>query len=215
VAPKVRVIPFGIDPRPLAATAARMAAAGLLRRRYGEPLVLFVGRLVPYKGVDVLLRAWPYVRASLLVVGDGPLRPLLERRAAALGLGGRVHFAGPLGDEDLAAAFHAADLFVLPSVTPNEAFGLVQLEAHACGLPVVSTDLPTGVPYANRHGVSGLVVPPGDAAALAAALGLLVDDVGLRRRLGEGARRRFHREFSLERMTDRVLALYEELTGGE
>ena len=213
VGDKVRVVPFGIDPGPLAANAERVGRAGSLRRLYGTPLVLFVGRLVPYKGVDVLLRAWPYVDASLILVGDGPLRPALQRQADALGVAARVHFVGRLDDEDLAAAFHAADVFVLPSVTRNEAFGLVQLEAHACGVPVVSTDLPTGVPFANRHGISGLIVPPGDVAALAAALSLLVEDEGLRRRLGEGARRRFQQEFSLERMTERVLAVYADVAG--
>ncbi|MBU2602639.1 MAG: glycosyltransferase [Actinobacteria bacterium] len=211
VAHKVRVIPFGIDPAPLQADEGLAERSIELRERYGTPLTLFVGRLVPYKGVDVLLEAFRHVPGTLAVVGEGPLRGRLEERAAVMGIGERVVFAGSLSFRDLVAHYHAADVFVLPSVTPNEAFGLVQLEAHACGVPVVSTDLPTGVPFANSHGETGLVVPPGDAVSLAAALGLLLEDEELRARLGAQARERQAKEFSLEAMTGRVLGYYEEL----
>jgi len=174
---------------------------------------LFVGRLVPYKGVDVLLRAMPHVPGSLVLVGDGPLRRDLEGLAVRLGLSGRVHFIGSVSQDDLVALFHAADLLALPSVTPNEAFGLVQLEAHACGVPVVSTALPTGVPFANLHGVTGLVVAPGDSEELAAALGLLLEDESLRAELGRRARARLLDEFTLGGMIDHVLSVYEELAG--
>lgn len=211
VAPKIRVIPFGIDPAPLQADEVVKKKAIRLRERHGTPLTLFVGRLVPYKGVDVLLDAFRHVPGTLLVVGEGPLRGRLEERAAVMGIGERVVFAGALTFSDLLAYYHAADVFALPSITPNEAFGLVQLEAHACGVPVVSTDLPTGVPFANSHGVTGLVVPPGDVVSLAAALGLLLEDEELRARLGAQARARQAAEFSLEVMTDRVLGFYREL----
>ncbi len=241
-ASKVRVVPFGIDlsrfqPAP---RHERMAAA--LRERYGAPLILFVGRFVPYKGVDVLLEAMALLGpgagraaaiggaqaegyassqgaraaaetpvARLVLVGDGPLRHGLEERATGWGLGGRVHFVGTVSDDELVAWYHAADVFVLPSVTPNEAFGLVQLEAHACGLPVVSTNLPSGVPFANADGVSGLVVEPGDAKGLAAALRRLLTDPELRARLGRQARERVYAEFLLEIMTRRILDVYAEL----
>lgn len=212
---RVHVIPFGIDPLPLRATPEVLAAAAGLRRRWSPPLVLFVGRLVPYKGVEVLLRALPAVKgATAVIVGEGPLHGALLDTARRMGVLERVVFAGALDQPSLAAAYHAADVFVLPSVTPNEAFGLVQLEAHACGLPVISTDLPTGVPFANQHGVSGLVVPPGDVQALAGALNRLLDDDVLRRRLGAQARERFQRDFSLERMTDRILELYARVAVG-
>ncbi len=207
----VRVIPYGIDPAPWRSSPEVVRAAAALRTRYGTPLTLFVGRLVPYKGADVLLEAFRHVPGSLVLVGDGPLRTLLEDTAVSLGLAHRVHFAGSVGSSQLVDHFHAADVFALPSVTPNEAFGLVQLEAHACGVPVVSTDLPTGVPFANKHGVSGIVVPRGDPVELAAALRLLLGDEALRRRLGSQARGRQHREFSLEVMARSVLDYYQEL----
>jgi glycosyltransferase involved in cell wall biosynthesis len=211
---RVRVIPYGIDPAPFMRTPEGEAAAARLRDAYGTPLTLFVGRLVPYKGVDVLLRAMPYVPGSLVLVGDGPLRCDLERSSLRSGLADRVHFVGSASQDDLVTLFHAADLLVLPSVTINEAFGLVQLEAHACGVPVVSTSLPTGVPFANMHGITGLVVAPGDSQELAAALGLLLDDGFTRAELGRRARARLLSEFTLGGMVDRVLGVYEELAGG-
>lgn len=215
VAGKVRVVPYGIDPAPFAATAETQQAAAQARMTYGTPFTLFVGRLVPYKGVDVLLKALPHVPGVLVIVGDGPLRGDLETMAERLDLGGRVHFVGSVSRSELVALFHAADVLALPSVTPNEAFGLVQLEAHACGVPVVSTSLPTGVPFANLHGVTGLVVTPGDAEEFAAALGLLLEDDALRAELGRRARARLVEQFTLDVMVDRVLGVYEESLGAQ
>lgn len=211
VASRITIVPFGIDPAPLAATPDIQARAEALRREYGRPVTLFVGRLVRYKGVDVLLRALPFVPGILVLVGDGPQRPGLEALARALGVAARVRFVGSLTEDDLVAHYHCADVFALPSVSSNEAFGLVQLEAHACGLPVVSTALPTGVPFANRHGETGLVVTPGDPAELAAALALLLENEALRRDLGARARARVQREFTTDIMVARILELYAEL----
>jgi glycosyltransferase involved in cell wall biosynthesis len=209
---KVRLVPYGIDTSALAPTQVCLAEAAALRARYGGPLALFVGRLVPYKGADVLLRALSVVPdLRLIIVGEGPLRSALEALAGSLGIADRVVFAGALADRVLAAHYRAADMFVLPSVTSNEAFGLVQLEAHACGLPVISTNLPTGVPYVNRHGETGLVVEPGDVPGLAAALNRLAHDAELRERLGRRAEHRQETEFSREVMVDRVLDVYLEL----
>ena len=107
----------------------------------------------------------------------------------AHGVADRVTWLGPQTDDELAAWYHAADVFALPSVARSEAFGLVQIEAHAAGTPVVSTNLTTGVPYANLDGFTGLVVPVGDAPALGTALNRLLGDDELRERLGRQARR--------------------------
>src|SRR5688572_9957281 len=205
------VIPYGIDTEPLQSTAAVTARASAIRARYRGPLVLFVGRLVPYKGVDVLLRALPPSAGTLLVAGDGPLGASLRAVARALGLGDRVVFLGPVDEGELAALYHACDVFVLPSTGPNEAFGLVQLEAMACGKPVLSTDLPSGVPWVNQHRQTGLVVPPADAVALRAALDALLGDEPLRRKLGEAGRRRVEQEFTRAAMAARLTAFYRTL----
>jgi len=205
---KCVVIPFGIDAGRLERTPAIDAHVDAIARRHPGPRILFVGRLVPYKGVDVLIEAMREVGATALIVGDGPLRGALEATAARLGMASRVRFLGHLEDEQVVAHMHACDLFVLPSVSRAETFGVVQLEAMACGKPVVSTNLPTGVPWVNRDGETGLVVEPGDAAALARGLNTLLADRDLRRRLGDRGRASVAGTFTVERMAAQSAALY-------
>ena len=198
---RVAVIPFGIDSdRYRRLDQARETLAGRLRAGMLGPRVLFVGRFVYYKGVEVLVDAMAGCEGTLVLVGAGPLEAALRARASALGIADRVRFAGHVSDDDLPAYYRACDLFVLPSVARTEAFGVVQVEAMAAGLPVVSTNLPTGVPWVNQDGVSGLVVEPGDAAALGAAIRRVTGDAALRTRLSDGARRRADGMFTRERM---------------
>ena len=208
---KCVVIPFGIDTDRLRRTPEVDGMVGQINSRYPGPKVLFVGRLVPYKGLDVLLESAPRIPATILIAGDGPLAAQLKAQVAAAGLGSRVQFLGHLTDKEIVAHFHACDVFVLPSVTRAETFGVVQLEAMACGKPVVSTDLPTGVPWVNRHMETGLVVPPGDREALAAALTTLVSDPAWSRRMGERAQLRVLEEFTAPTMVARSSALYREV----
>ncbi|MHB1450857.1 MAG: glycosyltransferase [Coriobacteriia bacterium] len=219
IADKCRVVPFGIHVEHFAATPERTARATELRAgvtpsRGERPVVLFVGRLIYYKGVDVLVRAMADVDADLVMIGRGPLRAELDALVDSLGIGERVRFVEPVGDDDLAAWYHAADVFCLPSVARSEAFGLVQLEAHAAGTPVVSTRLTTGVPFVNPDGVTGLTVPPGDVPALARALHTLVTDDALRARLGTQAAERALRDFTIARMTADTVAVYHEARKG-
>jgi glycosyltransferase involved in cell wall biosynthesis len=210
-AEKCRVVPFGLPAERLAATPAiRRRAAELRATHQGAKLVLFVGRLVYYKGVDILVRAMRGIDADLVIVGDGPLEDKLRRLAAESGTGSRVSFLPPLDDGELLAWYRAADVFCLPSVARSEAFGLVQIEAHAAGTPVISTDLPTGVPFANLDGETGLVVPPNDVPALRAALARILSDDTLRARLGKRARDRAQREFTVPRMVAGTMRVYKE-----
>jgi rhamnosyl/mannosyltransferase len=107
--------------------------------------------------------------------------------------------------------YQACDIFVLPSVENSEGFGIVQLEAMACGKPVITSDLPTGVTYVNRDGVTGLVVPKRNAHALANAIKVLLANPDLRQRLGEQARYRVEREFTVNGMVDKTVNLYKDL----
>ncbi len=212
---KCRIIPFGIHTERFAETPELLARAAQLRERHGErKVVLFVGRLVYYKGIDVLMRAMQGIDADLVVIGRGPLESEMRDFTQTHGMAERVFFEPPVDDTDLAAWYHAADVFCLPSVARSEAFGLVQLEAHASGLPVISTDLTTGVPFVNEHGVSGLVVPPGDAEALGAALKELLGDDELRARLGRQAKERARARFTIDRMAADTLAVYREAIAG-
>jgi glycosyltransferase involved in cell wall biosynthesis len=214
VARRVEVVPYGVALAPLLASSA--GANGHLAtalERLPPPRVLFVGRLVYYKGLEVLLEAMRGVRGSLAVVGEGPLESALHARVAALGLAGRVGFFPGLADGDVRRLYRACDVFVLPSTERTEAFGLVQVEAMASGLPVVSTDLPTGVPWVNEDGVTGVVVRRHDAAALAGALTRLLDDPTLRRTLGGAGRRRAIERFDVRRMVDDFVGIVESVTG--
>lgn len=201
------VIPFGIEQARFHSVPSQEVEQ--VRRAYGPgPLVLFVGVLRYYKGLAYLLEAMQRVEARLVIVGEGPEGPVLREQAEALGLGGKVVFAGRVNDEALPAYYRAADLFCLPASERSEAFGLVLLEALSTGLPIVSTELGTGTSYVNRDGVSGLVVPPRDAPALATALERLIRDGDLRRSLAEGARLRAE-AFTAERMLRDVEGVYQ------
>lgn len=198
---KVAVIPFGIAPRPWLEVEAR---------RDGP--LLFVGRLVAYKGVAVLLDALAKVPAAALdVVGDGPLESELRGRAESLGLGGRVRFLGPMDGAEIALLLARARALVLPSVDRSEAFGLVQLEAMAAGVAVVCTDLPTGVREVGLPGRTCLLAAPGDAVSLSTALGAVWGDAALAARLGEAGRRRFLEHFTGDAMIARLLGWYRTL----
>ena len=207
---KCVVVPFGLTLDRYAITPAVAASMESIRRAAARPILLFVGRLVHYKGVDVLLRAMRGLDADLMLIGDGPLRESLQDLASELGVADRVHFLGEVNDESLLAWYHACDAFVLPSVTRQEAFGMVQLEAMLCGHPVVSTDLGTGVAWVNQHERTGLVVPPRDAAALHDALHRLLTDSELRQQLGRTARARVREEFTDHRMCADTLRVYRD-----
>ncbi len=183
-------------------------AVSAVRRQYGERLIVSVGRLVSYKGFEHLVRAMIHVQGNLVIVGKGPLHGSLSALASQLGVADRVHFLGNIDHDKLVACHHAAKVFVLPSVLRSEAFGIVQVEAMAAGLPVVNTLLDSGVPFVSLHEQTGLTVPPADSHALAAAINRLLDNPNLGQSLGRAARLRARQEFSLEVMTSRTLALY-------
>jgi rhamnosyl/mannosyltransferase len=208
---KCAVVPFGISLDRLALTPDVQQLTDVIVRDTPGRRVLFIGRLVPYKGVDVLIRAMESVNATAFVVGSGPLEGVLREEAERYGVSDRMRFLGSLPDDQVIAHLHSCDVLVLPSVTDAETFGVVQLEAMACGKPVISTALGTGVPWVNQHGKTGLVVPPGDEEALAAALNALVRDSALRRRLGAAGRERVEEQFTVEGMRARIAELYHEV----
>lgn len=173
------------------------------------PLVLTIGRLCEPKDHATLLRAWAIVEreipgARLAIVGSGPLRASLDALSAALGIGPTLRILPPRSD--IASAYLAADLFALSSRW--EGFPYVVLEAMSHGLPVAATDV-DGIPEAIEDGATGLLVPPQDAAALAAALVTLLRDPARARALGEAARARVASEFTLDAMVAATASVYE------
>jgi glycosyltransferase involved in cell wall biosynthesis len=204
---KCRVIPFGIQPEQM--LYPDRAAVARIREEFGPRIVVSVGRLVYYKGFEYLIRAMAKVRGTLLIAGEGPLRGALEQEAKASGVADRVVFLGRV--QDVVPYYHASDLFVLPSIARSEAFGIVQLEAMACGKPVINTQLKSGVPFVSLDRVTGLTVPPADADALARAINKLLGNRALREEYGAAAHRRVYREFSQEVMIDRTYQLYTDV----
>jgi len=170
-----------------------------------------VARLATQKAVHVLLDATPlllqqFPDARVLIVGDGPLRATLEQQAKRLGISSAVTFAGY--QEDVASAYAAMDVFVLPS--RDEGYGIVFLEAMAMGVPVVGTRV-IGSTDAVDDGVTGLLVPYADAPALAQAAVRILGDAELCRRLSSTATERVRRSFSREQSVAKVETLYREL----
>ena len=206
---RVAVIPFGIDPDAWNASEGDQSRIAVIRREAGRPIVFFAGRLVPYKGVDVLIRAAAALDVHVTITGAGPMRAEWERLAREQDAAASFEFTGEIPDDELRARMHACDVFVLPSVTPAEAFGFVQLEAMACGKPVVSTLLSSGVSWVNRHGHTGIVVEPRDVSGLRLALARLIEDAPLRARLGSAGAARIRQEFGLGQMADRFVSLCE------
>ena len=209
---KVSVIPFGINfekLEPCQPTSERVAS--LKSRWNGKPIILNIGRLVGYKGQKHMIQAAKHLDAHFWFVGTGPLETELKQQAAELGVSDRVTFWGSVGEDQLPAMLHACDIFCFPSVTPNEAFGLVQVEAMICRKPVISCDLKSGVPYVNQDGVSGLVVKPEDDAGLTSALKKLIQDEGLRRQFGEAGRKRAEMEFEESVMVERYRKCFLEV----
>jgi rhamnosyl/mannosyltransferase len=203
------VIPYGFDPAQMTwAPAAEARARELRLRGSGRPLLFTVGRHVYYKGFDVLLQALRDIDADLVLGGTGPMTVALKRAADAAGVQQRVRFTGYIPEEELVAYYAACDVFVLPSTDRSEAFGLVQLEAMHCRKPIVGTRLGTGVEFVNQEGVTGLLVAPNDASALAAAINRLLADPALRARMGDAGHARVAKAFGVQQMIASTLDVY-------
>ena len=193
---KCVVVPYGIVPEDYRKTVRD----GFLEEKccYENSVkVLFSGRLVYYKGIDVLIEAFRDVKGcELFISGAGELEAELKARVKHSEIEDRVHFLGFLPQKELRRAFADCDIFVLPSVERSEAFGIVQLEAMVYGKPVINTDLPSGVPYVSVHGETGLTVPPSDPDSLAAAINCLASDRKLRETFGRNAAERVAEQFN-------------------
>jgi phosphatidylinositol alpha-1,6-mannosyltransferase len=214
-AARIRVTHYGTDPsrfQPRDATA--------LRERLGlgsRPVLLTIARLVARKGIDTVLDALPRVLAAhpdavYVIAGDGPEAESLKALSRRLGVERAVHFAGVVTDEELSLWYSLSDVFVMPSRSdpPDvEGFGIVFLEAAACERPVVAARA-GGIPDAVAHGVTGVLVPPGDAAALGAELAALLADPARRAELGRRGRERVLADFTWDRVVDRTLAAIDE-----
>ncbi|HEX9640002.1 MAG TPA: glycosyltransferase [Candidatus Krumholzibacteria bacterium] len=201
---KCSTVAFGIDPEDFNDSTGERAQE--MRLRHGR-YFLFVGRLVYYKGFEVLIDAMEYESFSLLVAGSGPLRRKWEDAAVRRGLAGRLRFLGDCDDAELRQLIQGCVALVLPSTLPSESFGIVQIEAMAAARPVIAARASRGVESVQVDGETGFLVPPRDAGALRAAMRQLWDDDALAQRLGRAARRRLDERYTAERMVDEIETL--------
>jgi rhamnosyl/mannosyltransferase len=207
---RVVVVPLGID---AGRFSPRAAAAG--EPEAAPPVLVFVGRLRYYKGLDVLIDALVELPGVCLwVVGSGPMEQAWRARAQARGVAARVRWWGNVPDERLPGLLAAADAFVLPATARSEAFGIALIEAMAAGLPAVTTELGTGTSWVNQDGVTGIVVPARDAPVLAAGIARLLGDRRGRAAMGRAARARVLAHFTREQMVARVEQVYREVVAG-
>ena len=205
-ADRTAIIPYAIPDPWFEVSDADRSSAEKTRKTMGGDFLLFVGRLVPYKGLETLLRAADRIPCRIAVIGTGSLDAALRKEIAARGLEEKVRLLGRV--DDLRPYYLGCDFFVLPSVTALEGFGIVQIEAMALGKPVVSSDLPSGVTYVNVHGETGLTFHVGDDDGLAEACNRLLSDTELRGRLGENARRRTFEKFSYTAMREAAVPFF-------
>jgi len=203
---KIEIMPYGIDVRRFEKRNERRIRE--IQEKFGSPLVLFVGKFRYYKGLQYLLEASKEVEAKFLLIGEGTLRSELERYVVKNFLQEKVYFLGEVNNDDLLSYYQASDVFVLPSSHRSEAFGISLLEAMACQLPLISTELGTGTSFVNLHNQTGIVIPPCDHKALSQAINYLLTNKELRVKLGKAGRQRVECEFSKKQMVERIKELY-------
>lgn len=211
---KCQVIPFGVrkeieeDSRDY----IRKEKTKQERSRKKKVRFLFVGRLVYYKGCDILLKAWNGLyHAELVIVGSGNLEQEMKQYVKKKALSKQICFKGNLSDQQVMEEYRNCDVLILPSVARSEAFGLVQIEAMSYGKPVINTRLASGVPYVSLHQVTGLTVEAGNVNALHQAIQWMISHPEEREKMGEAARKRVEQEFQVQKMTDQILDVCWEL----
>lgn len=191
--------------------------AGQTSYSHPRPYLLALGRVVPQKGFDVLIDAYARLYAhvtdapDLLIAGDGAERDSLQKRVGDLGLTDRVHLIGFADRPTAVSLFRGCEMFILPS--RHEPQGIVNLEAMACAKPVIASRV-GGVPEIVLDGVTGLLVPGEDAAALAQALESLLADPQKARALGDAGRARVVAEFTWPRIADQYFEIYDAVLRG-
>lgn len=205
---KCQVVPLGIKLSRFNSQPNKPRSLKLPTKQNDKHLILFVGKFRYYKGLEVLIEAMKKVEGSLLLIGEGNRGRKLESQVSANGLDHKVFFLGELSDEEVNLFLKTCDILVLPSVQRSEAFGIVQLEAMACGKPVICTELGTGTTYVTQNGKTGIVVSPNDVDDLAHAINFLLNNPELGQKYGQAGLDRVRQYFSIERVIDDIICLY-------
>ncbi|MCS6983560.1 MAG: glycosyltransferase [Leptospiraceae bacterium] len=208
---KIKVIPIGIAPLEEDKKLVRQIRKNFAQKK----IILSVGRLIYYKGVEYLIVAAKYLPPNcvVIIIGEGPLFVEYQDLIKKEDLENKVFLLGRLEQKELASYYAACDLFCLPSVEKSEAFGIAQVEAMSFGKPVVATNIEgSGVPWVNEHGITGLNVEPRNPQQLARAIVEILEDKKKYDTYARNAKKRYNELFTLEKMTQDVLKIYREVT---
>lgn len=209
---KVDYLPIGVRER-----APEPEAVAMIRNQYpGKKIIYSMGRLVEYKGYEYLIEAASLLPKDYVVLigGSGPLKGELQEMVQRFQLQNKVFILGFIPREVESAYYGACDVFCLSSTLKTEAYAIVQVEAMSCGRPIIATNIEgSGVPWVNEHGVSGLNVEPCSSKEIALAAQMICEDEHLYERFSMGALYRFHKHFTLDAMTDGLIAHYRAVLG--
>lgn len=206
---KCKVVPYGIDVSRFSNPDKSVSTE--LRKKYNScPIIMFVGRLVHFKGLEYLIEAMKLVDATLLIIGTGPEQERLRARVSEEDLQAKIIFLGEIANENLPEYYDSCDVFVLPSAHRNESFGIVLIEAMASGKPVISTELGTGTSFINIHGKTGFVIPPRNPKLLAESINKLLTEEALQKEFALNAKKRA-KDFSREALNKKIIKIYREV----
>ncbi len=199
---KCVIIPFGVDLEKFKLNEEIKKEINEIKKKYEPPIVLSVGRYVYYKGFEYLIESAKNVEARFLIVGDGPLKGKYENIIKKLNLENKVFLIPPV--ENLLPYYYACDLFVLPSITKSEAFGIVLLEAMACGKPLITTEIGTGTSFINQNEVTGFVVEPKNSKILSEKINEILKNEDLKEKFSQNSIKRIQ-EFSKEKFVEKLI----------
>ena len=208
---KCEIIPFGIKDEKFECTHEIIEATAKVRQDHG-PYILFVGRLVGYKGIDVLINSAQNFDYKIVIVGQGPEENNLKKLTHKLGLEKQITFLGHVDSkEEFLGLYHGCEFLVLPSVTVNENFGVVQIEAMACSKAVITTNLKSGVPAVGKKNETCLIVEPGSIEQLSKNISLLMENSELKEKFGREGRKRFEKYYTFDKMISSHVSSYEKV----
>lgn len=215
---KIVVIPYGINIKEFDIPYSKDECREKLGLPIDEDMILFVGNLSPYKGPKILVKAMQKIikkvpNTKLIFVGSGRMKEELQMLSKKLGVEKYVKFAGFAEGNLKTMYYRAADVFCLPSTMSTESFGIVNLEAMACSVPIVASKM-GGIPAVVRDGENGLLVPPKDSDALADAIIYLLENEDVRKRMGKNGSEKVE-NYSWEKIAEETERLYELVLSGE
>lgn len=200
---KCFVLPFGIRLEMFNKNQKILTEIEKIKEKYGSPLVLSAGRLAYYKGFEYLIPASKNIDAKFLIIGGGPLEGKIRSLIDKHKLQNKFFIIPLMSQEKLVPYYYACDIFILPSVEKSEAFGIVLLEAMACGKPIISTELGTGTSFINQNQKTGLVIKPRDISEIELSIKKLLLDNYLKETMEKLARKRAEK-FSIESFLEKL-----------